>query len=82
MLAQNRVRSVLALGPLALVSRNAEDDGVAMRLGGRGLDVALCLRELGCNVELATALNAMTFVGRFAVRDVEGRGFGTRLHGP
>ena len=71
------VVDVLALGPLALVSRNAEDDGVAMRLGGRGLDVALCLRELGCNVELATALNATTFVGRFAVRDVEGRGFGT-----
>ena len=77
MLAHNRVRSVLALGPLALVSRNAEDDGVAMSLGGRGLDVALSLRELGCNVELATALNVSTFVGRYAVRDVKGRGFGT-----
>ena len=78
MLAQNRVRSVLALGPLSLVAKYGEEEGVLMRLGGRGLDVALCLRELGCNVELATALNAMTFVGRFAVRDVEGRGFGTR----
>ncbi len=77
LLARNRVRSVLALGPLALVSRSAEDDGVAMWLGGRGLEVALCLRDLGCNVELATALNVLTFVGRYAVRDVKGRGFGT-----
>lgn len=77
MLARNMVRSVLALGPLALVSRNAEGDGVAMRLGGRGLEVAMRLRDLGCNVELATALNVLTFVGRYAVRDVKGRGFGT-----
>ena len=77
-LARNRVRRVMALGPLAVSSGDAQDGGLSLRLGGRGLEVAQCLRELGCYVELITALNATTLVGRYAVREVQGRGFGTR----
>ena len=76
MLARNRVRNVTALGPLSLASNGGDNDGVAVKLGGRGLDVAVALRDLGCNVEFATALNMMTFVGRYAVRQVQGRGLG------
>ena len=76
-LARNRVRNVTALGPLSLASNGGDIEGVAVKLGGRGFEVAMALRDLGCNVEFATALDMTTFVGRYAVREVRGRGLGT-----
>lgn len=74
--ARSRARKVLVVGPLAVETVGKGPDGMTMRVGGRGLEAALSLREMGCAVELATALNARTFMGRYAVGYVRDLGLG------